>query len=184
MSFDNIQLPDFLIAELYKDSLIELDNIEAKKPTSTSGKPGEAPQKEAVASNHDLQFMGEHKKKVTVLVNDEEAVFLNRGDLDFLTNVLKACQLTMGDIAIINTNKQATSFSALSDLLAPRVVILFQVQPSEIDLPFSIPDFQPQAYAGVTYLKAPALNEINAASPEARVLKTKLWTNLQQIFKL
>lgn len=184
MSFENIQLPDFLIADLYKDCLVDLDFIDAKQSALINIKSGDEARNETVLPGKNLQFMGEHKQKVTVLVNDDKSVFLNRSDLDFLTNVLKACQLSMGDIAIINTYKQAVKFSTLTEELEPRVVILFNIQPQEIDLPFSIPDFQPQVYAGITYLKAPALIEINTSSAEARVLKTKLWTNLQQIFKL
>lgn len=184
MSFENIQLPDFLIADLYKDCLVELDDLKSSNALSLTQSFNQDTQEEVVAIKQPIAFLGENKQHIIVLVEDEETTILNHADLQFLTNVLKACHLTMGDIAIVNVQQQAITYTQLSEELKARVVLLFQVQPSVIHLPFSIPDFQPQPYAGVTYLKAPALKEINLPTAEARLLKTSLWTNLQKIFSL
>lgn len=182
MSFENFQLPDFLLVDFYRDTLVELDNVNSAAQDITEPVTYEAPVKEAVSGPTPLRFLGENKKNIAVLVHDEDAAFINNDDLQFLTNVLKACNLTIGDIAILNTNKQQVSYGLLSDELQPSTVLLFDVDPLAINLPFSIPDFQVQVHAGCTYMKSPALGNINQASADARALKVSLWQNLQKIF--
>jgi len=184
MSFDNIQLPDFLLADLYKDTLVELDNIKPlaqQAPTVPAVQPTATEQFEKIAS---IRHLGENKRQVCILVNDEDATFINDNDLQFLTNVLKACKLTLGDIAIINTNKHPCSYSQLAEELNPSKVLLFGLEPSSIELPISFPNFQRQNFGGCTYLTAPALCEINQASEMGKQAKVQLWTNLQTIFGL
>jgi hypothetical protein len=184
MSFDNIQLPDFLLADLYKDCLVELENVQVLQPTNKPPEPGVTIHNEPVGPTGNLRYLGENKKHIAILVHDGDATFLNDGDLLFLTNVLKACNLTIGDIAIVNAFNQSLSYDNVSQQLSPVSVLLFGVDPAAINLPFSVPDFQPQPFSGCTYLKAPALAGINQPTADGKMFKTKLWMNLQKIFEI
>jgi hypothetical protein len=182
MSFEIIQLPDFLLVDLYKDCLVELDNFEPDGQVLPVKSIEQPTYKGEVSEQKRIRYLGENKKHVSIIVKNEEATFIAQEDLQFLTNVLKACNLTLGDIAIINIDKQTVHFEQLAEELQPHQVLLLDVDPINIHLPFSIPDFQTINYSGTTYLKAPALVSINQPEEEARLLKTKLWVNLQKIF--
>ena len=187
MSLENIQLPDFVIAELYKNSLVELDNsktekkiIPLKKEKKTEVEQDIPEQKETMS----IKYLGENKKSVSVLVNSSDAVILPDEELLFLTNILKACKLNLGDMAIINVANQSITFTDLQEQLNCKVAILFNVAPRDINLPFSIPHFQVQPFNGCKYLLAPALSELNKGNEDATNLKRSLWECLKKIFEI
>lgn len=183
MNNEKIQLPDFLIAELYKESLVDVNTF----------KPKEAPQKTeeqfvtsegTIATDKKIKFLGENKKQVTIIVNQPEAAFLSEEYLVFLTNILKACQLNVADIAIINIAVQAVNYEAIKEQLQPKNILLFDVEPSSVKLPFLIPVFQLQKFDGCTIMVAPPLPLINKPNQEGKLLKTKLWLSLKQVFNI
>ncbi len=184
MSFEKIQLPHFLIASLYKDCLVELENIkEEVVNTNAESLPSDS---EDVAINytHNIKYLGQNQKNIIVIVNDPEAAVINDSDLAFLTNVLKACSLSMSDIAIINTHDQEISFSVIKEQLDAEKLLLFDVEPASINLPFSIPFFQVQKYAGSTIISAPAFAIINQPMQQSRLLKSQLWVSLKLLFNI
>jgi hypothetical protein len=151
---ERIQLPDFLIADLYKASLVDLK-------TSNVGidfhqvqeKPIEASQQ--IEAKHKISFLGENKKGVIIIVCQPDAVFVKEDELVFLTNILKACQLSLADISIINNMKQEIDYDALQQQLGAKTILLFDVEPSAIKLPFIIPAFQVQKFSGSTIMDEP-----------------------------
>ncbi len=189
MSLDPIQLPDFVIADLFKNSLVEIE-----KPENTIKQPPKKSQPEVITKKTDetvllqtvekIKYLGQNKKQVLVIVNNTDETFVNDSDLKFLTNILKACNLTLGDIAIINHNMLATSFTEIKEQLAAKYLLLFGVEPGDIKLPFIIPMFQVQQYADCTLVTAPSLSELDNPSPDGKVLKGKLWTSLQRCFDI
>lgn len=184
MSSDKIQLPDFLIADLYKNSLVEVEN--AKEAAQIP------PQKDTVLTSEfvppqqhtSMKYLGQNEKNIAVILNTNEAAYVNDSDLQFLTNILRACNLHLGDIAIINTDIQPVTFSGLKEHLSAKHVLLFGVEPGDIKLPFSIPQFQVQQYADCTIITAPPLAELNAPTSDGKLIKTKLWVSLQRCFDL
>jgi hypothetical protein len=183
MNDDKIQLPDFLIAELYKGSLVELDTFEFKE-APTQVKEQAANTEGTISSTGKIKFLGENEKGVVIVVNQPEAVFLVEDELTFLTNILKACQLNLADIAIINIAKQEVNYGEIKEQLHPKNLLLFDVEPSAIKLPFLIPAFQIQKFDGCTIMVAPPLPLLNKPTQEAKLLKTKLWLSLQQVFNI
>ncbi|GEO09166.1 hypothetical protein [Segetibacter aerophilus] len=183
MSEEKIQLPDFLIAELYKGSLVDLQTFNSDTDYSkTEEKSLEV--REPIATTQKISFLGENKKGVIVIVYQLDAVFLKEEDLAFLTNILKACQLNLADIAIINLSKQEIDYNTLQEQLTSKTILLFDVEPSALKLPFMIPAFQAQKFSGSTIMVAPSLSLINKAGSEGKLLKTKLWTSLKVVFDL
>src|SRR3954466_34418 len=136
MSNEKIQLPDFLIADLYKGSLVDLDSFTVPEPTTASTPVPE--EMEQQMQSEKIRFLGENKKNVIILVSEASAIFLLEEDLNFLTSILKACQLTQADIAIINVWEQQVNYETIKQELAPKKMLLFDVDPSTIKLPFLI----------------------------------------------
>lgn len=180
MSFDKIQLPDFLIADLYKSSLVEILPFPQKKEPIKEEELAQKPTQAQVSNQ--IEYLGENRKHVAIVVNDAATIHLTESDKAFLTNVLKACQLNLVDIAIVNAAKQEVTYDKLKEQLNPQQILLFNVEPTAIKLPFSIPAFQIQKFDNCTIMLAPALSVVNQATADGKLLKTKLWMSLKQMF--
>ena len=161
MSLNNIQLKSNLLADLYKNSLVE---------TSAA----------VLLEKRPIKYLGNNQKKVLVIVFHASVPFLPDQELSFLTNVLAACKMSISDIGIINFNGiDETELQNCIELDASNV-ILFGVEPLEIGLPINFPAFQLQAFNNRTYLKAPTLSEIE----RDKGLKGSLWNSLKALFKI
>ncbi len=183
MDADKIILPNFLIADLYKDSLVDINDFTASElpiPEETLLTENDL----ADFSSEKIKYYGENGKYITVVVNQHGTTTLNKEDLSFLVNILKACQLNTADIAIVNSAEQKVSYMAIKEQLNARQILLFDTEPSVIGLPFRIPSFQVQNYDSCTIMLAPALSAINKQTQEGKLLKTKLWNSLRQVFKI
>ena len=179
MNDGRIKLPRFLIANLYKHSLVELADLEKHSTNSTQA---EGTGVLAKAPSGDICYVGGNGKNVIIIVNQEDPWNVDDLDRIFLINVLKACQLNLADIAIVNVFGQEITFAVLKEQLFAIHILLLDVDPSIIKLPFIIPFFQPQNYAGCSIMLAPALSLLNQSSKEGRLLKTKLWNSLKVLF--
>jgi len=210
MSLTNINLPGFVIADLYRNSLIEPDGplpqqetvpiaigIKPETPSPQVGRAEEErpspvmePVIEPVAEPKPVKreepvaykILGNNKQQVSIVVNCPNDVFVPEGDLQFLTKMLSACKLNMADVAIVNHATAAVTIDKLKVQLQPKFLLLFGVEPSEIQLPISFPAFKEQAYAGTTYLFTPALSQVNQETEDAKVIKRKLWDCLKKMF--
>lgn len=129
-------------------------------------------------------YLGKNAKNITILVHETDAVFLNDANLDFLTKILGACKLNMGDVAVINTARYLALFPEIKKELAPSTYILFGVKTTDIQLPFIIPDYQIQPYDQSKFLAAPAFDRFTGNHAEAKLEKTKLWVSLKTLFNI
>lgn len=181
MNEEKIILPAFVIADLYKNCLIEPQPEPVEK---TIVQPGEKVKKEGANKQKQLQYLGSNKKNIIVLVYDPTAIHINDDELAFLTKVLNACNLTIADIAIINICNNTVLFDELINELHAEYILLLGVDPSNIKLPFTMPHFQVQQFAKSTILCAPPLSGLIADTNESVALKRQLWSSLQKIFKM
>ena len=168
----NEQLPAFVLAELFNKSLVITGNEPELKPV-----------KEAIAQSKNF-YLGNYGKKIVILVNDKDNVYLSDESLEFLTGILHACKLNLAHIALINLDKYGTNFQQLKKELQPQFLLSFGVKALEIELPFTMPDYQVQQYSNCSIVTAPALTELNSQSPEAKAEKTKLWRSLKKMLDL
>ena len=160
MSLNNIQLKSSMLADLYKNSLVE-----------TPGTTSEPEPKQ-------LKYLGNNQKNIIVIVSHESVPFLPDAELNFLSNVLAACKLSIADIGIINSHNadQADLQNIISS--DANKVLLFGIEPLAIGLPINFPAFQLQPFNGRTYLHAPVLSQIE----NDKALKTRLWISLKAMF--
>jgi hypothetical protein len=166
MSLDNIQLTPFLLQELFKKSLIELDASESHEERSSASS---------------FTILGNNRKRIIILVADDETLYLPDEQLNFLLGILSACGLTMEDVAIVNTKKNRNlTYKAIELELKGESIILFGVSHAQINLPIEFPHYQVQSFNNQTYLAAPMLHGVQDNKAE----KTKLWNCLKQIFAI
>ena len=165
MDLNNIELSPTILAGLYKDHLVEAPTKAVPKVSTKSQTEG-------------LKILGENKKNILVLTNYTDAVFLPDEQLSFLTNILNACKISLGDVAIINVFNNLSNYQELKKQVKQQKALLFSVSPKEIGLPVEFPPFQVQSFDGCQYLVSPSLNELK----NDEVLKGKLWSSLKRMF--
>jgi hypothetical protein len=191
MSLNNIKLPDVVIADLYRQSLIQYDGpvsnlatpvLREPEPAVMATQPVLVETKPAPASPVGYKTLGNNKQHIAIIVNCPNDVFVPENDLQFLTKMLSACKLNMADVAIVNHAVAPIAIELLKQQLQPKYVLLFGVEPGAVQLPISFPAFKEQAYAGSTYLFTPSLNRLNQENDEAKQEKRKLWDCLKRMF--
>jgi len=167
MNLNKIQLTPAEISRLYKYSLVEISaaiNYPVKQEKEIAWK-----------------FLGKNNKHILIVLNYTDAVHLPDDELTFLTRLLAACNLNLGDIAILNIHYYPeTGFENTISFFQPGIVFLFGVSPADFGMPLLFPAFQVQIHKNTRYLFAPSLEEIEAD----KNLKTKLWSCLKKIFNL
>ena len=166
MGFDNIQLPASLLIDLYKDSIVQLEDIEKTKPLQ---QPDSA-----------VKYLGENKKGVLILVEDKTAPFLNETAFNLLLNILTACKLNMGDVALVNKSSLKVPFTRAIKELSAKNILLFGIEAREMNLPIDFPHYQVQKHGNLSYLTADDFETLEAD----KQLKGKLWLCLKKIFNL
>ena len=173
MDLNNIDLPKNLVAELYPDVLvIPYDdsshisaNIDVPETTNMIG--------------NEWISLGNNEKKITLIVNYKNSKHLPDDELSFLSEILSACRLSMGDVAILNTNNyNDLNYKKLFENMEPAKVILLGVDPVQIQLPVVFPEFQIQSFSKTSFLFSPPLQELR----NDKILKSKLWVCLKQFF--
>ncbi len=165
MSLDKIRLSETITTALYKDVLVD-----AKTITNN-------------ISTH-YKFLGNNQKRIIFVVHSRDAVFVPDRHLSFITKMLEACKMNIGDIAIVNHAVSPVIIQQLKQQLQPQILVLFGLESVDIKLPFNFPQFKTQAYDGCTYLCVPSLNELDTETNESKILKSKLWVCLRQIFEI
>jgi hypothetical protein len=193
MSFNNIKLPDIVIAGLYRQSLIQYDGpvrtpatpVLAEpepKPAVVESQPALVETKLKAPSPAGYKTLGNNKRHIAIIVDCPQDVFVPEADLQFLTKMLSACKLNMADVAIVNHATAPIAIELLKQQLQPEHVLLFGVEPGAVELPISFPAFKEQAYAGSIYLFTPSLGQLNLENDEAKQQKRKLWDCLKRMF--
>jgi hypothetical protein len=171
---NHINLPAFLIAELYRSSLISKEETTENQPVTeiNEGKH---------AKLTDFKWLGENRKNVLVMVYYEDAVHIPDPDLVFLTGILGACKLNLADVAIVNLNNHPdVSYKELLTFFKSRIVLLFGIEPSLFGLPMRFPHFQIQPFDGSSFLFSPSCKQLE----NDKILKSKLWVSLKRLFNL
>ena len=166
MSLDNIKLPDTILQGLYSKCLYDLESDKSiLSDIRTSG----------------INFLGNNKKRIVILVNSETAIYLPDDDLNFLLGILTACKLSMADICLINLYKNPDLiYSVLTQQLKAEKIFLFGLPAASIALPLQFPHYQVQQFNNQVYLSSVSLNELQTNKDE----KMKLWACLKNIFSI
>jgi uncharacterized membrane protein len=184
MNSENNFLPPFVIASLYKDDLV-LINAEKSVVQSPKSKTTPTAQPiETVDTLKPISYLGNNQKKVTILLEDNSAVHVADESLQFLTAILAACKLNMGDVAIVNTANQNVNYTQIKSELQPSTLLLFNITAASIALPFEVPQYQVQQYDHCTLLFSAPLQAMLVKDESAKTEKGKLWNALKKTFNI
>jgi hypothetical protein len=163
MSINDIQLSENTRRILFTKTLVEIT------PSIKSGND---------YAEHKIKSLGGNEKNALFLVKDSENKFLGDEEMNLLSNLITACKLTMAEIALVNNANATINYQQLSDQFQAKKILMFGVGTSELNLPFSIPDFQIQPFQEQLYLTAPPLKQFLTNKD----LKKELWICLQKLF--
>lgn len=186
MSLNDIKLTPRLISDLYANTLVETHTSSvpvmpaAAKTSDASPPAAAATEVQDAPAPKSANFLGRNEKGILILVAKDDAVYLPDGELNFLTTILSACQLSLADVAIVNWKTAHPDLEPLQQQLGSRFVLLFEVSPLEAGLPINFPHFQIQQFNGRTYLSSPALSEVEKDVPTKR----QLWPSLKKMFSI
>ncbi|WP_439506974.1 hypothetical protein [Sediminibacterium sp.] len=160
-----------------------VEKIIAKEKIKTIS-PESSPSHTEQSEKPEKWYLGNNAKNCTILVYETNAAFLNEASLEFLTKILGACKLNMGDVAVINMARYQAHFAEIKKELNPSTCLLFNVTTASIKLPFIIPPYQVQQFDQCKFLIAPALANYYEENAEAKLEKTKLWVSLKSLFNI
>lgn len=175
MKSSPIQLPDFVISDLYKNQLVVIEDSVAET---------KLPKKEELTIPAKPEFLGNNRKSICILVKDAQAVYLNDQSLQFLSAILTACKLNLGDVAIINFSRTPLHYSSLKEWLTPKYMLVFDIGATTLQMPFDLPIYQVQSYDKCSFLFVPALEQMTSDTREAKIEKSKLWLSLKTMFNI
>lgn len=200
LHFEEILLPPVILAGLYSNSLVVIDKPVIPAKTSREDivnvlpVPGiDAPAKPTITvaepqvdyeltANENIGKLGDFNRQILVLVNDSSSLHLAEAELETLGKMIQALKLSFADIAIVNTAHQKINWQTLQNQLPARQVILFGVEPADIQIPIRLPHFRVQTWSNIRFLYSPSLAEITMVRPEQQQLKMSLWTAIKELF--
>ena len=172
MNLQELKLPAALITDLYANVLVDPGPMDTR------------PRDNKKQGEKHLSLLGGNARRITIVVADSSHAFMADEELSWLQKMLQACKLTLGDVAIVNILAQKITISTIKKELSPLKMLLLGVNPGDLELAFNFPPFKLQEHDKCTYLFAPSAKELNQETKEAKVLKSKLWVSLQQLFEV
>lgn len=99
--------------------------------------------------------------------------------LDLLNGIIQACKIDLAELHVLHWD-QKEAYASLLERTGSSFILLFGVEPADIDLPLVFPHFQTQAFAGATWVASPDLHILQ----NDRLMKSKLWLCLKQAFSI
>ena len=186
MKVEKTILPPAVLVSLYKDSLVLAERKIKPTKIAENKLPGKEQQTiaEATEMASPIKYLGDHHKKILVVVNDPESVYLNETDFILLTSILNACRLTIADIALINVGNQKASLHEMLTKLPSLLVIAFDIDAKALKIKLPSTLYKTTPLGETNLLFSAALSTMQGSSADAKKEKGKLWTVLKQIFQL
>lgn len=197
MQDQNNILPAAVLVTLFKDTLVlpekEIKSVENKEKAIITAIGKEAiattPTNEVVnelksSTPVPIKYLGDHLKKIIVLVNDNNAVHLNETDLGLLSSILNACKLTLADIALINIAQQPLALHEMLITLPSLFVISFDITSAQLKIKLPTTLYKPIVLGETQILFSNNLQSMQGGDQNAKLEKSKLWNALKLLFKL
>lgn len=128
-------------------------------------------------AEEEIDFVGEHKKKVTIVSDHSDNEMT---DIGFLRKIIAAAKFDLDKDAalILMKNTQKFHFVTYQQKNQPNYCLSFGLSPQQLGLNFNAQLYQPFTYVGCTFLFAHSLKELQ----ENINYKGALWKCLQHLF--
>ncbi len=91
--------------------------------------------------------------------------------MNFLTSILQACRMNLGDVAIVNHAHYPLPPANLCGRFQSQHLLIFGVPLPDPAL-LVLPPFTPLLQNGCNIVLAPPLDQLNSSSPEGKLLKS------------
>ncbi|GAB2662794.1 hypothetical protein GCM10027036_15790 [Flavihumibacter cheonanensis] len=183
MSLNSIRLTQHQVADLYPESLVLTTDIASTKSMAEDIPVIEEKsggwEKGPIQPELSIQFLGKNNRNLVILVFYPDTVHIAEASLEFLSSVLKACQLTLADVAIVNMARQNPGLEQLQNELAPLQMLCFGLPHPVSGLPAGLPVLAPQSIQDIKLMIAPSLEELNQQTEAVKPLKRLLWEGLK-----
>lgn len=176
MSFNEIQLPNQVLVDFYKVTLIAID--EKKQAAVNNDIP-----EQAILSKP-LQYLGDNLRNTLVLVYYPQEKFLPDEQLNFLSTILNACNLNIADVAIVNVANSAETLDYFKQALRPKAILLFGNETLTVTGVPPLVDFNITDLGGILTVCSCSLESFNKNNNESKSLKRKLWECLKQLYNM
>ena len=177
MGIDDIQLSPELIAALYPETLVSVNDLVAAGIIVKTALPEKSP----VTL---YPYLGKNLRSIIFLVDYPDQEFIPENQLAFLRKILAACKCSLDDIALVNTSTCQVQLNELITQLHPRFIFLWGVVPAMTTRFQGLQDLTVSDIDGISIvpvLKANIMNTDNEKGPE---LKQQLWACLKKLFNL
>jgi hypothetical protein len=197
MQDQNTLLPAAVLVTLFKDTLVlpekEIKSVENEeeaiitaigKAAMVSTSNNEVVNEQKTIPTQPLKFLGDHLKKIVVLVNDKEAVHLNETNLGLLSSILNACKLTLADIALVNMASQPISIHEILTTLPSQLVLSFDLSSEQLKIKLPKTLYKPIVLGETQILFSSSLQSMQGGDQAAKLEKSKLWNALKLLFNL
>lgn len=162
MSLRQPALNPWVLAHLYTDPLFE---------------PRKDP---SLGSNAPIPFLGDNRQHILILVEHTPEPFLPDDLLEFLIQVLGACQLSMSDVALVNRQHlPGLRYVDLQHQFQPAKILAFGTQLQDSPLP-KAPWNEVQFVDQCSWLHSASLGELK----DDKSLKIIFWKELKSLFNL
>ena len=162
MSLRKPALNPWVLAHFYTDPLFE----PSKDPEPGSSDP--------------IPFLGDNRRHVLILVDHTPEPFLSDDLLEFLIQVLGACQFSMSDVALVNRQRlPGLRYVDLQHQFQPVKILAFAVQLQDGPLP-QAPRNEVQFADQCSWLHSASLRELK----DDKALKIIFWKELKSLFNL
>ncbi len=180
------QLPDFIIAQLYKDNLVITASDNTLAPASKlQVKDKEINTSKKTNSKEEKKWwLGNNAKSFSIIVEDAANVFIEENTLAFLTSILSACKFSLEDVAIINIAKTAINFEEIKKTLGSKYALFFGIEPQQISIPIQPERYQDTLQDGCHLIFSAPLAMLMQQGAEAKTEKEKLWNCLKKSFNI
>jgi hypothetical protein len=180
-------LPNSVLVNLYKESIVLCEapaNVDKNAQASQPFEENNASTETEETLIAPIKFLGEHQKKILVLVQDTNAVHLNERDFDLLTSILNACKLTIADIALINLANKNFSLHQILTQVPSEFVLVFDINATQLKIKLPSKLYTPILLGETQLLFSNNLTQMQGMDQDSKIEKTKLWSVLKIIFKL
>lgn len=167
MSLQNVRLPNSLITEMYRSTVVT-------DLSSSSANP-------AKGSAELIPYLGKNAKGIAVVVAGVKKFVETASEIQFLLKVLKACNLTLDDIALVDQKHASGSLHELNLHPKPSKILLFSADLEGVSISEDL-YFQIKIEQGIQRICAPLLSSLIPEDAGAVKLKKKLWQVLKTFF--
>ncbi len=135
--------------------------------------------KETSEAEDNKGYLGENGKKVLILVSYPNALHLPTKELALLENILKALQMGLQDVAVVNLAKNKKTYQELEVEFQFEKLVLFNVNAFELGLKdVKVNLYELNLASGKQILSSDSLEKISADFNK----KKALWAGLQRMF--